>query len=244
MSTDKKQAQKPVLRPASSLDLVASTAHDMKTPLVLINGLAERLLDDELPEPQRRQYLERLLLSSERLLHLIESLNSAHRAERGRDLEMSPVNVQVVINDVIDEHQLHAKHRHQKLKTSSKKGPVVLTNRMALYRILSNLVDNAIKYSEPNGEVQVVTNRRGNLVSIMIRDRGIGIKRDDMNKIFSLFGQAVEPSNAVPGSSGLGLFIAKQLAESIKGNLNVVPIKEGSTFTLTLPVAQQLELFE
>ncbi len=211
MKTDKKQRQKKPVVERSSMELLAATAHDMKTPLVLMSGLSERLLRDDLNEEQQRQYLERINISSERLLQLVEALSGARRGG-SREIELSPVNIRVVIEEVLAELQLHAEHRHIALQLIKGRSPVVLTNRVALYRILANLIDNAIKYSKPNSMVQVRTVRRGNSVTIMVRDNGAGVRKDDLDKIFSLFGTAVEPTNALPGSSGLGLFISRQLA--------------------------------
>lgn len=219
-----------------------ATAHDMKTPLVLMNGLTERLLDNNLSPEQQRQYLERISISSDRLLQLVEALSGAR--QRRHDLELSPVNIRVVIEEVIREMSLYAEHRHLKLQLIQGRNPIVLTNRTAVYRILANLVDNAIKYSRPNTTIQLRIIRRGNSVNVTVKDNGVGVRRDDLEKIFTLFGQAAEPTNALPGSSGFGLYISRQLADSIGGGLSVVPMKEGSLFSLTIPMVRQLRMFE
>lgn len=242
MKTEK-QHQKQMINSRSSLELLAATAHDMKTPLVLISGLSERLLNSDLSAEQRRQYLERIQISSERLLQLTETLSGAPTSARDRKPELVAVNVGVILEAVMDELALHAEHRHIKLCLRGSSQQVVLTNKAALYRIVSNLVDNAIKYSKPNSEVQLRSTRRGNDVNITVRDNGPGVRKDHLNGIFSLFARAMEPTTVLPGSSGLGLFISQQLAYSIDGTLSVTPLASGSSFSLTVPIVRQLQLF-
>lgn len=223
------------------MELLAATAHDMKTPLVLMSGLSERLLSGSLTEAQTKQYLERINISSDRLLQLVEVLSGARN--RQNDLALAPVSIRLVAAEVIDDLQLHAAHRHLTLQLLEGRSPVVLTNRTAVYRIISNLLDNAIKYSRPNSTIQIRVLRRGSRVSLTVQDTGAGVRKDDLDKIFTLFGQAVEPTNALPGSSGMGLYISRQLADSIDGTLGVVPRKDGSVFSLTLPMVRQLRMF-
>jgi signal transduction histidine kinase len=243
VNTEKK-LKKPNVKSANSLELVTSTAHDMKTPLVLINGMADRILNGDLSEEQKRIYLERIQISSTRLLKLVESLGDSHLLKLNKEpSSLKPVNANAILDEVIDELSMHAEHRHQDLVFRSKKNMIVLSHRVALYRIIHNLVDNAIRYSRPNSQIEIKINRMGGEALISVKDSGPGFRKDDLDKIFNLFGRVSEPTNAMPGSSGMGLYISRQLADSIEGSLYVTPQKDGSSFNLNLPLAGQTSLF-
>ena len=115
--------------------------------------------------------------------------------------------------------------------------PPVHGDRERLRQVLSNLIDNAVKYSQDGGEVEVAASAEDGVVRISVADDGPGIPHDQQRLIFEKFGRATGPGAAKPGS-GLGLFIARSIAEAHGGSLGVESTPPaGATFTLTLPAA-------
>jgi signal transduction histidine kinase len=104
--------------------------------------------------------------------------------------------------------------------------------------ILGNVLDNAVKYSPAGGEVLCEVERSQEAASVSVSDRGIGISRRDMRRLFTRFGRVVNPETSDIGGTGLGLYLSREMARRLGGDLTAAPrAGGGSTFTLTLPIA-------
>lgn len=227
-----------------SLRLVSAAAHDLKTPLVFIRGAASQLNERPPSKEELARQLERIEQSAARLLNLIDSLIGS--AQTGQaDLPLEPVQAEQVIQHAIEDIGPYARQLGFSFKVrTSRRLPPVLTHRLALRRVLFNLLDNALKYTQDSTkDIEIQARRDGDKVRLSVRDWGVGVRGEDMEQIFKLFGRAAEPAAAVPGSSGLGLYIVSNLSQSLSAELGVRSQGQGSTFYLRLPVASQLSLF-
>lgn len=225
------------------LNLVAAAAHDLKTPLVFIRTAASKLQQAEIPLNIRNQYLNRVETSAERMLNLIDSVTSAASSQQNQ-LPLEPLYVPDVVNQAYYDIESYAKEVGFRIKIKhSKTLPLALSHHLALRRIIYNLLDNAIKYSQDKREVSIYTRLDNQKVRIGIRDYGIGIRKSDIEQIFKLFGKVSQPNNAIAGSSGLGLYIASSLSQSMSAELSICPQPIGTSFLLRLPIAHQLSLF-
>lgn len=227
----------------AALNLVSAAAHDLKTPLVFIRGAAAQLGSDQLSESQRVTQLNRIEQSAGRLLTLIDSLIGSAQAEQ-QQLALEPVQTEQVIYQALEDISPYAHELGFNFNVKlSRHLPPVLSHRSALRRILFNLLDNAIKYTQDRHDIDIQARRDRDHIRITVRDWGVGVRGSDLEQIWRLFGRAAAPSNAMPGSSGLGLYIASSLSRNLSAELNLKTLSKGTAFYLRLPVANQLSLF-
>lgn len=236
------QYQSPLL----GLEQVASlsaAAHDLKTPLSTVHYLASSLLDPDLSltEIERKDYLWRIQLSMQRGLHLIEGLTYAYNTAQ-LELDLEPVNVMHVCEDVL--HELHPLTR-QMAQTIELKAPrssaLALAHHTVLRSVLTNLCDNALKHNPPESHVMVRVACSDERISIGVRDNGPRISLSDYRRLKQRLGKEVNPLGKRVGSSGLGLYVASQLAEAMQGELDLMRHQQtGLTWRLSLQPSRQL----
>jgi signal transduction histidine kinase len=229
------------LRRLSALraDFVSLVSHELRTPMAAVIGSARTLEQRwrELSAEQRDSFLALIAAETSRLADLIADVLDTSRLEAGTfTYTFSDVDLAELIRDVVaaagvaqDEVQVHA--------TVAEPLPGIRGDRERLRQVLANLVDNAVKYSPAGEEVKVVANAADGQVRVDVSDRGPGIAREQQRLIFEKFGRAKGPGKSLPGT-GLGLFIARSIAEAHGGSLDVHSAgpEEGATFTLALPV--------
>jgi signal transduction histidine kinase len=224
---------------------LAVMSHEMRTPLNAILGYADLLdmeLDGELVEGQRQQ-VDRIRFGSRHLLDLINDLLDLARLDARRlDLDVRPVDLEAVIEEVtaLLEAQATGKGITLKSEPCGNDVPHVLADLQRLRQILTNLVGNAIKFTEQGGiTIRCEAKRRDGLVSVIVRDTGIGISPEALPLVFTEFYQADDELTRRRGGSGLGLAIAQRLAQLMGGHITVdSELGDGSTFTIFLRPAE------
>jgi PAS domain S-box-containing protein len=222
---------------------LASMSHELRTPLNAIIGFTGTLLM-KLPGPlnaDQEQQLNIVQSSARHLLSLINDMLDLAKIESGKiEAYFEPVSVASVVVEVVESLRSSAEAKKLDLEVST--GPyeelVVPTDRRALHQILLNLVGNAIKYT-PAGTVRIdgsVAGRDATL-SLRVTDTGIGIKPDDLARLFQAFEQVDPSSTRRFEGAGLGLYLSRKLATLVGGALSVESVYgRGSTFTLTIPL--------
>jgi two-component system phosphate regulon sensor histidine kinase PhoR len=228
------------LRRLSALraDFVSLVSHELRTPMAAVIGAARTLQQRwrELSPDQRESFLELIAGETNRLADLIGDVLDTSRIEAGTfSFRFAEVDLGRLVTDAVataqigqDEVQLRADVRLPL--------PEIRGDGERLRQVLTNLIDNAIKYSPAGAEVEVRAYQENGLVRIDVHDSGPGIAKDDQKLIFEKFGRVTGSGATRPGT-GLGLFIARSIAEAHGGALEVESAPEqGSTFTLELPV--------
>lgn len=221
-------------------EVVATVSHELRTPLTSIGGYLELLLDDELPDGHRRM-LETVNRNAERLSDLVEDLLSLARLDA--DIARLPsdvVDFAALVGDAVESVRQIMTQRDQSLHLhvpDDLNVPVVGDPRQ-LDRAVVNVLANAAKYTPTGGRVSVRLRLDDGHVSLAISDTGVGIPRDEQDKLFDRFFRA-STAAAVPGT-GLGLSIVKSIVDRHDGRLvvNSEP-GHGSTFTFIFPVARR-----
>jgi signal transduction histidine kinase len=228
------------LRRLSALraDFVSLVSHELRSPMAAVIGAARTLQDRwrQLTPEQREAFLALIADETNRLASLIGDVLDTSRIDAGTfSYSFSDVDLGRLVEDTVaaasigqDEVRIRA----------AVKGtvPQVRGDRERLRQIVVNLIDNAIKYSPGNDEVEVSVRPENGVVRIEVCDRGPGIPLDQQRLIFEKFGRADVPGSSKPGT-GLGLFIARSIAEAHGGTLDVRSGPgAGATFVLTLPV--------
>ncbi len=229
-----------------ALDLISAATHDLKAPLSLIKGLNDLMTKGELSKEKHDKYISRITMSlvqMERTLETIETLSSVIAAQEQVALE--PISMNELMNSVAQQLEQKAKEYDQKLVLKNgRRSYVVLSNRKILENALYSLVDNAIKYSEPNSEILIRPSRaqRSGFARLTIRDKTMGVRKSDWDRVMGALGKMGSPNPAHAGDSGLGLFATVRLVQSLNGIVGVKPVSGGSSFFIEIPIAQQLHL--
>lgn len=221
---------------------LSHVSHELRTPLTSIMGFMDNLLHGVVGPLSEKQdvYLRRMKANAERLIRMIEDLLDRTRIEAGR-LEISParVNLETVVFDVVEQLEAFAKEKDQQLNvTPSGESLLVWADPDRLVQIVTNLVQNAIKYTQERGSIAVTVGRSNERYArVAVSDNGPGIPQDALEKIFDPFFRVSQPSKTRPKGLGLGLSIVKRLVQMHGGTIEVrSELEKGSEFCLTLPL--------
>ena len=217
-------------------DFVANISHELKTPIGALALLAETLLDEEDPDVAKR-LAERLANEAFRVGNTIDDLLELSRLEVATGLAADCVVVADVVGEAADRVRPAAEQRGIEIDVEPPPHRVtVVGDRRQLVSALTNLLDNAVKYSEPGSAIVVWARTGGAWVDIAVRDHGIGIPRRDLERIFERFYRVDRARSRETGGTGLGLAIVRHVASNHRGEVRVESREGvGSTFTLRLP---------
>lgn len=220
------------------------TAHEMSTPLTAILGFLELILQDGLGPltDEQREYLTIVLRAAERLRNIVTGFMNLARIESGQiELVLAPSDLGLLIQETVSLLQLQMQERGQNLAITLEPDlPPVLCDDTRTLEILTNLIQNAIKYTPNGGEIEVsaMVLRDGHYALVSVADSGIGIAKDDQNRLFSRFFRTEEALRRGEYGVGLGLYITHALVELHGGRLWVESEpNQGSVFHFTLPIA-------
>jgi two-component system sensor histidine kinase SenX3 len=217
-------------------DFVANISHELKTPVGALALLAETLLDEDDPDVAKR-LAERLANEAFRVGNTIDDLLELSRLEVATGLATDEVTVAHVVGDAADRVRPAAEQRGIEIEVEQT--PLRLTvvgDRRQLVSAVTNLLDNAVKYSEPGSSIGVRARTDGTWVDLAVHDRGIGIPRRDLERIFERFYRVDRARSRDTGGTGLGLAIVRHVASNHRGEVRVESREGvGSTFTLRLP---------
>lgn len=237
-------------------DFVSSVSHELRTPLTTIKALTRLLMrGEELPDEKRREYLETISVECDRQIDLVLNLLDLSRIEGGVfRLAMERVNVAEVIRSCVKSETSAAEKRRHKLEIEPFADvPPVCADPKALRRVVSNLIENSIKYTPDGGLITLFAHKEGDFVCISVRDNGRGIPPEDLPVLFDKFhrGRPAPHSAAMRAATedaefledadvsgvGLGLYLGKNVMERMGGRIRVeTEVGRGSTFTLHLPI--------
>lgn len=226
-------------------DFISIASHQLRTPLTAIKGYSSMLLEDtygELPLKVRGT-VEKVFQSAQRLIFIVNDLLDTSRIEQGRlQVSFERVEVANIIKDVVEELKPNAETRGIQLQLEMSPDDaeiVVQADPSKLRQVVTNLIDNAIKYTE-QGSVTVALRKTsgGNRALISVKDTGFGMSAQSMQNLFQKFSRAKNVSKLHVDGSGLGLFIAKQIIEAHNGRIWAESAGEnkGSQFYVELPM--------
>ncbi|UDY24177.1 sensor histidine kinase [Nocardioides sp. Kera G14] len=218
-------------------DFVANVSHELKTPVGAIRVLADAVSDAADDPVAVKRFSERMLIESDRLTELVQQIIELSRLQGDEPLE-APIEVDVdaVIANAVDVVGVDAQRKHITIVTGGKKDLGVVGNEEQVMTAVTNLVANAVNYSEPGSSVSITTKATNGNVAISVVDQGIGIPSDELDRIFERFYRVDPARHRSTGGTGLGLSIVKHVAATHGGEVKVWSVEgQGSTFTLTLP---------
>ena len=226
-------------------DFVSTISHEFKSPLTSIRQLAEMLHSGRVPsEERRRQYYDVLLEQSERLSLLTENVLNLARIEEGRKgFELQGTDPAALLQDVVTSMQDRVRHEGFSIELEIKKGlPMIMLDRDAVTQAITNLIDNAVKYSGGSRRVLVTASDEGASLQIAVKDLGIGIREEDLDKVFERFFRGGDELTRTVRGSGLGLALVREIVEAHHGNVRAESEPgKGSTFFIRLPLPRREE---
>jgi len=226
-------------------DFVSAVSHELRTPLTSIYGFAETLLraDVAFEEDERRTFLGYIASEAERLTKIVDSLLNVARLDTG-DLvvTLAPTDVRLIVAEVISTAKDSSETNGGRFVIDLPDEPLAANaDREKLRQVLSQLVDNAVKYSPEGGTVTISGRYGDGEVELAVTDQGLGIPHAEQERIFRKFyrGEAASTEGR-HGGTGLGLFIAQGLVTAMGGNISVSSTEgEGSSFAVALPIASE-----
>jgi PAS domain S-box-containing protein len=220
-------------------EFVATVSHDLRSPLTLIRGYASMLdMVGDLNE-QQVSYIEKIVSGVDDMAALVNNLLDLGRIEAGVDLQLEKVSVRQVVERAVKALQDQAIQKRVFLSIDIPEHslPPVEADPALLLQALQNLLDNAIKFTEPGGQVQISVSTRQEQIIFQVRDTGIGIAPVDQARLFEKFYRGAQYMGKQPRGSGLGLAIVKSIAERHGGRVWVQSqLGKGSIFYLAIPL--------
>lgn len=219
-------------------DLVANVSHDLKTPLTMVKSYAEMIRDISGDNPEKRnRHLQVIISEADRLNLLVNDLTSLSKMQAGVDsLNLTDVDLKSVASDVIESFSLHAEQDGFRFELDAQGNTMVPADEKKIYRVFSNLIGNAVRYSGDDRRITINIAEKQERVRCEVIDRGQGISEDDLTSIWDRYYQSSSNHSRTSKGSGLGLSIVKQIFILHRADYGVESVEnEGSTFWFELP---------
>lgn len=224
-------------------DFVSNISHDLRTPLALIRMYAETLEMGRVPTEEKRHIYYKIIgRETERLTGIVGNILRLSRIEAGKKLYASdPVNLSKIARDVLETYSFHLEQNG--FTTVANLGealPPIRGDRDALAEVVTNLLDNAIKYSDTNRYIEINTGRENGRVFLEVADHGIGIPPEEQQKVFDKFYRVSSKLVRKTRGTGLGLSLVKHIVQAHGGTIALTSrVGEGSRFHIAFPITVQ-----
>ena len=226
-------------------DIVSTISHELRTPLTPIKGYAALLLrrGDEVDPERRKEVLESIIERTDHMVRLVEDLLLASYVSRDgerrlpEEVRRVPVDLELVGERALRPFVRSNPHREFTFEVDPA-AKIAAGDPLRVEQLIANLISNAVKFSDDGAPVVVTIDSDGGRARICVRDEGIGIPPDKQQEIFEKFRRLEDPMRMETGGAGVGLYIVKQLAQAMGGDVAVdSALRKGSTFTVWLPSA-------
>jgi PAS domain S-box-containing protein len=220
---------------------LANISHEIRTPLNSVVGFSNLLLVNDISNEVKAEYIENINHNSEKLLQIIGDIIDLSRLESSQiEITYEEASLSAIINEIIEEARQGIKRNEKSIILSFKNnfednGDLIFTDRIWLKRVLSHLMDNAVKFTL-DGTVEFSYSRENENIVFKIRDTGIGINKENLRRIFEEFRQEIDGHHRPFEGLGIGLTLAKEVIERMGGNIFVKSEKGvGSEFSFSIP---------
>lgn len=221
-------------------NFIASVSHELKTPMTTISGFVDGILDGTVPPERQRHYLKIVSDEVKRLSRLVRSMLDLSRIDAGElKLNRLPVNLTEVVGGVLISSEQRIEQKELRITGLEDCGDCpVLGDHDLLSQVIYNLVDNAIKFTNENGEIDIRMSREGGKVFCVVRNTGAGIPAEEMPQIFERFYKSDRSRSLDKNGMGLGLYIVKTVINLHQGEITVRSVAgEFTEFAFWLPEA-------
>ena len=219
-------------------EFLGNLAHELKTPVFAVQGYILTLIEGGIDDQQVNvQFLERASRATDRIVNILEDLDQIAKLEvDALKIEMRSFEIIDLIKEIVETLELKAKEKNISLRFHNDLSSIYVTaDRNKISQVLTNLINNAISYGKIDGEVVILAVPIDDLVTIEVKDNGIGIETEHFPRLFERFYRVEKSRNRNEGGTGLGLAIVKHIIESHQQSINVrSSIGIGSTFSFSL----------
>jgi heavy metal sensor kinase len=221
-------------------EFTADASHELKTPICAMRGEAEVLLSKGRPAQEYQEGLAHFIEQFDHLNQMINDLILLSKFDASQvELKMVPLRLDLLIKDLCNLFQVLADQNEIALETVAIEEATVIGDKVRLQQLFTNLIDNAIKYTS-KGSIHVTVEKNKDSALVKIRDTGIGIPKEEQEKIFKRFYRVDKSRSRETGGVGLGLSIAEWIVHAHHGRIEVESeLNQGSTFTVFLPILQR-----
>lgn len=216
---------------------ISNVSHDFRSPLTSIKGYLEAMLDGTIPPEFQEKYLNIVISETERLNKLTSSLLTLNKMDsKEARLEMTKFDINNMIKQVILTFEGTCLAKNIKFNLIfDEKEHFVLADYSKIQQVLYNLIDNAIKFSNPNSFIHITTSEKGEKIFVSVKDTGIGIPKDSISKVWDRFYKSDLSRGKDKKGTGLGLSIVKEILTAHRENINVISTEGvGTEFIFTL----------
>jgi heavy metal sensor kinase len=216
----------------------ADASHELRTPLTIMRGEIELALRSSKTPEEYRQVLGSALEELLRMSTIMDNLLTLAKADQGLyEAHLTEVHLDDLLSELFDDSEILAEPKQIKVDLARKERLTIVGDKVKLRQLFLNLISNAIKYTPIGGNVSLAIERDNGTALFHVKDTGIGIPSQDLDKIFNRFYRVDKARSRELGGSGLGLSIAKWIAELHRGSITVQSeLHKGSTFTVHLPI--------
>ncbi|MEK7643119.1 MAG: HAMP domain-containing sensor histidine kinase [Patescibacteria group bacterium] len=228
-------------------EFITVAAHQLRTPLSIMKWSHHTILDGDVGKVpiKQRELIEKAEVANESMIRLVHNLLDAARIEEGRfGYKFDSMDVRAFLHELVDEKKIFAENKNTKLELKdSTSGPVEISgDKERLAMAVGNIIDNAVRYTPPNGTVSVSLEYDDAKLRITIHDNGAGIPQKDQEKLFTKFYRAQSTMHVETEGTGLGLFIAKNVVEGHNGSIWFESHEgQGTSFFISLPAKGSLQ---
>jgi two-component system sensor histidine kinase SenX3 len=214
---------------------VANVSHELKTPIGALELLAETIAAESDPAVTR-PLAERMVKEAERLGRIVDDLLDLSLIETQEAPTRDLIPIRTLVDEAVDRLRPAALMAGLALEVEHHTDAALLCDRRQVVSALSNLLDNAVKYTEQGGRVLVTTSTELGRVAVSVNDSGIGVPSRDLERIFERFYRVDQARSRDTGGTGLGLAIVRHVAQAHGGEVSVTSLEgQGSTFTIVFP---------
>lgn len=220
---------------------LSDVSHDFRSPLTSIKGYIEAIKDGTIPVESQDKYLDIVVFETERLQKLTSNILDLNSFDsNGMILNRTEFDINAMTKQIAESFEGTVKKKRIVFNlVFSEKEQLVNADQDKIQQVLYNLIDNAIKFSNPDSQIRIKTEEKSRKVVVAVKDYGIGIPKDSINKVFDRFYKTDNSRGKDKKGTGLGLSIVKEIIRAHGENISVVSTEgAGSEFTFRLPVAE------
>ena len=226
-------------------EFISIVSHELRTPLTSIRGFSQTLLAswDKIGESDKKKFIGIIEEQSNRLIHLVENVLSVSNMQKNNAV-LRFLNINSIIKRLSPIFINQYKNKNIILDLQNNI-PETMIDEDKFQQILTNLVDNAAKYSDDGKDIKITTKLDNNTIILSVSDEGVGIKSEDFSKVFQKFSRLENHLTSKTQGNGLGLYITKQLVEQMNGKITFESTQElGTTFYVNFPVYNEEDVIK
>lgn len=235
-----RNVKKEVQLAQNKSEFISNVSHEIRTPLALISMFAETLEMGRVPtEEKKNEYYSIISKETQRLTNIVNKiLNFSQMDARKKELVFKPINLSDLVKEVLTTYKFHLKQQGFNLTSKIDDNIEIEGDKEAIMEVVINLIDNAIKYSEKDKQIEVAVSGSKEYALLTVKDSGVGIPKNIQKQIFEKFYRAPTGDLAKKQGTGLGLALVKQIVDLHRGKIDVKSDEgKGSTFIIQLPVS-------